>query len=113
MTTTGGVSDSDLDSSGATIREYSSEERAETFRTRASVVDDQTQTRQRLLAYRKEGEAWEWIFGKFLRQDSACNICALEHGPVQRRLGFLAQVDVRQLNLCVSTCPLASTRMND
>jgi len=36
---------------------------------------------QRLLAYKKEGKPWDWIFYKFSWQDSACNTYALEHDP--------------------------------
>jgi hypothetical protein len=40
---------------------------------------------------------------KVSRQDSSRNTHALEHGPSQKRVSFLPQVDREQLKLCVPT----------
>ena len=46
------------------------------------------------------------------RQDSTRNTYTLDYGLTQRRIGFLPQMDGRQLKLCVPTCPLVSAGMN-
>jgi hypothetical protein len=47
---------------------------------------------QRLLAYKKEGKSWEWIFREFPGRTRPA-VHALEDGPTKWRVGFLPQVD--------------------
>jgi hypothetical protein len=57
--------------------------------------------RAALAGVHEGGEALEVDLCQVPRQNSGCNTHALEHDPAQRRIGFLAQVDRRQLKLCV------------
>ena len=58
------------------------------------------------------GQALGLDLQKVSRQDSSRNTHALEHGPSQKRVSFLPQVDRQQLKLCVPTCPWASAGAN-
>lgn len=58
------------------------------------------------------GQALGLDLQKVSRQDSSRNTHALEHGPSQKRVSFLSQVDREQLKFCVPTCPWASAGTN-
>lgn len=59
------------------------------------------------------GQALGLDLQKVSRQDSSRNTHALEHGPSQKRVSFLLQVDREQVKLCVPTLLLGRISNED